>query len=130
MENKSGSFVIELTLTLITNACILKLATYIFKGFVIKSFLSALIAAFIILILNKTIKPILKVITLPITILSLGLLYPLTNVLILKLVSLLMGQNFILTGWFIPFFISIFISISTIFLEIIISKIFRRSMIV
>lgn len=130
MENKSGSFVIELTLTLITNACILKLATYIFKGFVIKSFLSALIAAFIILILNKTIKPILKVITLPITILSLGLLYPLTNVLILKLVSLIMGQNFILTGWFIPFFISIFISTSTIFLEVIISKIFRRSMIV
>ena len=91
----------------------------------ISSFGYAILTSLIILILNKTIKPILNIVALPITIMSLGILYPFINVIILKLASLIMGQAFIVEGWFVPFFISIFISISTIFLETIMQKVLK-----
>lgn len=116
---------LELILTLLINSVVLILSTKIFKGFMISSFGYAILTSLIILILNKTIKPILNIVALPITIMSLGILYPFINVIILKLASLIMGQAFIVEGWFVPFFISIFISISTIFLETIMQKVLK-----
>ncbi len=77
----------------------------------------ALLAAIIIYILNRTIKPILNILTLPITIMSMGLLYPISNVIILYITDLLLGKHFQISGFIAPFIIVIFISILNIFME-------------
>lgn len=77
----------------------------------------ALLAAIIIYILNQTIKPILKFITLPLTLISWGLLYPLTNVIILYLTSFLLGKNFTIKGFIPAFIIAIFIAFLNILME-------------
>jgi len=104
---------ITMLLELIVSALNLMLASTIFKGFYVENFLYAILTALLISVLDATIKPLLELLTLPVTILSLGLLHPIVNVIILKLASALMGSSFIVNGWFLPFFISIFISLVT-----------------
>lgn len=84
--------------------------------------LYAVIASIIIYILNQTIKPVLFFITLPITALTMGLFYPLINVLILYITSFILGDKFQITGIIIPFFIAILISLLNIIMEGIIIK--------
>lgn len=69
------------------------------------------ISILIIYILNKTIKPLLFWITIPLTALTLGLFYPIINILILKLTDLILGPHFHITGLFSLFFVSIFVSL-------------------
>lgn len=71
-----------------------------------------LLAAIFIFVLNKTIKPLLVWLTLPITALTLGLFYPFINVFILALVSFLLGSHFVLNGGiFMTLMMAILISI-------------------
>lgn len=79
--------------------------------------LYAIIASIIIYILNQTIKPVLFFVTLPLTALSMGLFYPLINVLILYITSFILRDKFQITGIIIPFFIAIFISLLNIIME-------------
>lgn len=104
---------ITMLLELIVSAVTLMLASWIFKGFYVENIIYALLTALLISVLNATIKPFLIYITLPITVLTWGIFYPIVNVIILKLASLLMGDAFIVEGWILPFFIAIFISIVT-----------------
>lgn len=113
---------IECALTLTIDALVLMLASSIFKGFYIESFWYAIITSIVIILLSVTVKPFLKVLALPITVISLGLLYPFINVIILKLASLVMGSHFVVEGWIIPFFISLFISFMTVVLDALITK--------
>lgn len=77
----------------------------------------ALFASIIIYILNKTIKPILIVLTLPVTAYSLGIFYPFINIFILYIVSLLLGSHFNIApissfgGIISLFFMAVFISL-------------------
>lgn len=122
-NDKTEKYVfLEMILTLIINAFALMLASSIFKGFYIESFIYAIITSIVISILTRLIKPILKLMLLPMTILTTGLTYPLINVIILKLASFIMGEAFIVEGWILPFFISIFLSIITLILDEIITK--------
>jgi putative membrane protein len=106
----SSSF-IEFIIDTLVGAIILMLAQKIFNNIYISSFGYAFLAALIISLLNNTIKYFLVIFLMPITILSLGLCYPVVDVIILKLTSLFLGGNFIIKGWIVPFFIAIFISI-------------------
>jgi len=69
------------------------------------------IAVLIIFVLNRTIKPILVWLTLPLTALTLGLFYPLINVLILKITDFILMEHFEINGIFFVFIVSIIISI-------------------
>ena len=110
-DKKSPNWtIVELISTLVINAIVLLMATSIFKGFYISGFWTGILAALIIMVLNKTVKPFIKVLALPLTIYTLGLFYPFINVIILKLASIIIGSNFIIDGWLVPFFVSIFIS--------------------
>lgn len=120
-ENKKWT-IIELILKVIMNALVLIMTTKIFNGFYINGFKYAILTAIVIMILNGTVKPFLKILTLPVTIYTLGLFYPFVNVIILKLTSFIIGSNFIVEGWIVPFFISIFISIMNLILDITITK--------
>lgn len=79
-----------------------------------------LIAAIFIYILNKTIKPLIVWLTLPITGLTLGLFYPFINVFILKIVDFLLGSHFEIKGIIMSFIVAIIISIMNIIMETII----------
>ena len=71
----------------------------------------ALVSSIITFILNKTIKPILFWLTLPITGLTLGLFYPFINVFILYIVSFLLRNHFQIHGFWMAFLIAVIISI-------------------
>lgn len=78
------------------------------------------IASVIIYILNKTIKPIITWITLPITGLTLGLFYPFINVIILKLADVILGSHFETGNVFMTCLIAILIGIFTMLMDSII----------
>lgn len=82
----------------------------------------AFLTSIIIYILNKTIKPIIFFLTLPITGLTLGLFYPFINVFIIKIADFILGSHLETTGVFILFFAAILISLMNIMLEQIIIK--------
>lgn len=115
-------FILELFVSALT----LMLASSIFKGFYVENIVYAMITSLVISMLNVFIKPILIYLTLPVTVMSLGLLYPIVNVIILKLASLIMGSSFVVEGWILPFFIAIFISAVTKLLEKLIVDGYRR----
>lgn len=86
-----------------------------------------LIAAVIIYILNKTIKPIIVWLTLPLTGLTLGLFYPFINVFILNIVDFLLQQHFVIKGIWMSFIVACMISIMNALMEtLIIEPIIRR----
>lgn len=122
-KDKSFKYVIlEYTLTLINNSIVLILASKIFKGFYIQSFGYAIITSLVISLLSSTVKPFLKLIFLPVTVITTGIFYPFINVIILKLASLIMGDAFVVEGWILPFFIALFISFTTLILDKLITK--------
>lgn len=88
--------------------------------------LYGLLAAIIIFYLNKTLKPILIWLTLPITGLTLGLFYPFINVFILNVVDFILGDYFQIEGLFMSFIVALFISVMNIIMrEVIVSKILK-----
>ena len=122
-KDKSFKYIIlEYTLTLIINSIVLILASKIFKGFYIPSFGYAIITSLVISLLSSTVKPFLKLIFLPVTVITTGIFYPFINVIILKLASLIMGDTFVVEGWILPFFIALFISFTTLILDKLITK--------
>ncbi len=70
-----------------------------------------LISVVIIFILNRTIKPLLVWMTLPLTALTLGLFYPIINILILKITDFILAGHFDIHGTIFLFIVSIVISI-------------------
>jgi putative membrane protein len=60
-------------LTWLLTAVALVITAYLVPGFVIKSFVAALVAAVILGLVNAVVKPILVVLTLPLTVVTLGL---------------------------------------------------------
>ncbi|UKI58296.1 MAG: phage holin family protein [Clostridium sp.] len=83
---------------------VLMVANSLFKGIEIKSFFSAIIAALILSGLNYTIKPILIYWTLPLTVMTYGIAYPIVNMIILKLCDIIMGSSFNINGFFCNFY--------------------------
>ena len=103
-------------------AIVLLMASSLFRSIYVENFLYGFIAAILIFVFNKTLKPILVIWSLPLIGLSLGLFYFAINVIILWLVSLILGSHFNLTGVFSPIIISIFISIMNVVIENLVIK--------
>lgn len=75
---------------------------------------------------NKTIKPILVTLTIPITGMTLGLFYPCINLFILKLVDWVMGPHFDLTHIYASFLFAILLSVMNIITDHIIDTIIKK----
>ena len=117
-NNKSNdNYIISLLVEMFVYAIVLFIASNLFKNFEITNFLYCFIAAIILSALNATIKPFLVFITLPLSIITFGIAYPIVNMIILKVCDLLMGASFVIHGFFSLFFISIFISLLKILLD-------------
>ena len=119
---------IEWLLYMIGYSLVLICVTTIFKNtlYIDNSYfgLWSFIATTIIYILNKTIKPLLVWLTLPITAITLGLFYPFINILILNIVSWILGSHFDIPGGIImTYVIAVLISIMNLIMKGIIKKI-------
>ncbi len=87
-----------------------------------------LLVAIIIYVLNKTIKPTLFRLTLPITGITMGLFYPCINILILKIADWILGSHFETHGILSLFFTAILISFMNVLMEeLIIKPLLKRS---
>ena len=111
-------------------ALILMLMSLLFKQtlYIDKEYfgLWSFLAVIIIYLLNKTVKPILFRLTIPITGLTLGLFYPFLNLIILKIVSLILYPHFQINGILYALLASILISILNIIMDGILDKLLKR----
>ena len=87
-----------LKLLILTGAVLL--AAYVVPGITVTGFVTALIVAIVLAIINMFVKPVLRILTLPINILSLGLFGFILNVLLFWVVAYFVS-GFNITG-FIP----------------------------
>jgi len=84
----------EILLVWLLNAVALLIVAYILPGITVASFGSALIAAMVLGLLNTLVKPLLVLLTLPITIVTLGLFLLVLNALVFWFAgSILKGFN-------------------------------------
>ena len=105
------------------------LVTSLFKSIYIDSnhlILWSIAIVLIIYALNKTIKPILVTLTIPITGITLGLFYPCINVFILKLVDWILGKHFEIKDLLVALFAAILLSITNFIMEQIIKTIIEK----
>ena len=94
----------------IVSALFLYVLSFLFRGIVIDSVMSAIVAAIVMGLINATIKPILQIISLPITFLTLGLFYLVINGLMMMLVSFFV-PGFHVSSFGTAFFASIVLSL-------------------
>lgn len=111
-------YMLAYTLVFIGMACMFDTFVVDEDHFILYSF----IAVILIYILNKTVKPILFHLTLPITGITLGLFYFVNNMVILKLVEFIMNNRIEFTSLPILFFISIIMSFLNVVIENVVVK--------
>ena len=80
------------------NALALLIVSAVVPGIQVQGVLPALAAAFFLGLVNAVVRPVILILTLPLTILTLGLFIPVINASLLKLVSLMI-QGFEVHGF-------------------------------
>lgn len=113
------------TLVLITVSILFKKTVYIDNQFF---GLWGILAVIIIFVLNRTVKPLLFWLTLPLTALTLGLFYPIVNVFVLKITDWILMDHFQIHGFFMVFIVSIIISIMNAIMDNIIIDTFLKGL--
>ena len=129
MNNKIAIKILDSIISILVYAIILIGTSLIFKNTIhIDNSLFglySLLASTIIFILNRTVKPLLIWLTLPLTALTLGLFYPVVNVIILKITDFILMSHFQINGYIMPFFLAILISFSYMIMEHFVNKILK-----
>ena len=92
------------------------MCAYILDGIEIKDVLTAFIISFVLSVLNTVVKPFLILLTIPLTIFTLGLFLIVINILIIKWAAD-MVPGFTVNGWWSAFWFTILLSIFTSFLN-------------
>src|ERR1700733_149114 len=94
----------RLLLNWLLSAVSLLIVSRLVPGFEIHGFTSALISALVIGLVNATLGLFLKVITLPLTVLTLGIFWWVINALMLMFASAILRPRFVVSG-FLPAFL-------------------------
>lgn len=92
-------------------------ASYVFDGLTFSSKSALLVSALMLGFANAILRPILIVLTLPLTLLTLGLFLLVINALMIQLVAALV-KGFKVSGFWTAFFASIFIAAFGFFIEL------------
>ena len=95
---------------LCVNALALLIVSTVIPGIEVRGVLPALSAAFFLGLVNAVVRPIILILTLPLTIVTLGLFIPVINAFLLKLVSLMI-QGFEVHGFWSAVFGALLLSI-------------------
>ncbi|MBY7144100.1 phage holin family protein [Virgibacillus sp. NKC19-3] len=104
-------------ISIVLNAVALIAVAQLFDSFQLEGFGTALLASFILSILNVIVKPILVLFTLPITIFTLGLFLFVINAITLMITQALMDASFVIEGFGTAVIASIVISIINLLLN-------------
>ena len=101
---------VDLLLHWFISAASLLIVAYLFPGIEVRGFGTALVAPVVIGLINATIGFIMKIFTLPLTILTLGIFWLVINALMLQLAAALV-PGFFIAGFWSAFFGAIVLSI-------------------
>src|SRR5699024_1448202 len=101
---------IEWFTSVFLNTISLLIVAQLFERFYIADFQTALLASIILSILNFIVRPILLILTIPITVLTLGLFILVINAITLMMSQSLMGEGFVIDSFGIAIIASILIS--------------------
>ncbi|HEX6333274.1 MAG TPA: phage holin family protein [Flavisolibacter sp.] len=96
------------------------LAAYLLDGVAIESVQTTIIVALVLALLNTFVKPILVVLTIPVTILTLGLFLLIINALMVKWAASLV-DGFTVDGWWSALLFSLIVSFVSYILSAIVS---------
>ena len=107
--------------TWIANSLAIYAVAYLMRGVDVASAREAFMAGAVLSLLNATVKPILVVLTLPLTVLTLGLFYFVVSAFCLWLTSQLM-DGFIVSGKLVTIVAAILISILSTFINRMLTK--------
>ena len=77
----------NLIIRLLVSTVAIMIAGYLLDGVVVSNFTSAVIAAIVLGFLNAFVRPVLQILALPITILTLGIFYFVINILMIYLAA-------------------------------------------
>jgi putative membrane protein len=108
------------TKTIATAVAVL-IAAYLLSGVIVPDSLTAIMVAIVLGLLNSFIKPILVILTIPITIFTLGIFLLFINVFIIQIATKIV-PGFIVDGWWTALFFSFLVTLVTSVLESIIGK--------
>jgi len=99
MAHNQGKATDSMVGALLVNTISIFAVSYILSGIQIDSFVTALILAVVMAVLNATLKPFLVLITIPLTIITFGLFLLVVNVLVLYAAEYLIGGFHIAGFW-------------------------------
>lgn len=106
----------KLFLKILVSSLAVFFAAYILPGVYLKGFPSAIFVAIVMGLLNAFLKPLLIILTIPVTFFSFGLFLFVINALIILLTDNLL-EGFSVDGFWTALFFSIIVTITTAFLE-------------
>jgi len=97
-------------------------AAYLLPEITVTSVKSALIAALLLGVLNTFVRPIFRIFALPVTLLTLGLFVLVVNGFVLKILDWLMGDYFVIHGFFWAIAGAVIISIVTTMINVLLGS--------
>lgn len=115
-ENRVNIF-LDWIIYIICYTITLFLVDIIFNAFEIDNYIYYIVASIIIFLLNKTVKPIVFKLTLPITGLTFGLFYFVIDFFMLEIVDFVLQSHFDIYGIFWGIFIAFVITVTHVLLE-------------
>ena len=107
-------------------AAALLLVAYLYPGVTIKSFGSALIAAFVLGLLNTLLRPILVLLTLPVTVITLGLFLFVINALMFYFAASVL-EGFQVSGFLAALVGSLIYSLCGVVIDVALESLFKRA---
>ena len=101
---------------LLVTACAAIIAAYFLPGVSIDNSVTAILLALVLALLNSFVKPILVILTIPLTIITLGLFLLVINILIIKWAADIV-PGFKVDGWWYALLFSLLLSLTTALIE-------------
>jgi putative membrane protein len=101
----------KLILRILASAAIIMITSYILPGVHVDEFLTAILVAIVLALLNFFVKPLLIILTIPFTILTFGLFLLVINAMIILLADYLIGSRFEVDGFWWALLFSLIISL-------------------
>jgi putative membrane protein len=89
----------DFIIRILVNGLAVFITAYLLRGVTVRNYLHAILVAVVLSVINAVIKPILIILTIPITILTLGLFILVLNALIIMLVDYLLSGFKVKNFW-------------------------------